>query len=190
MPENSKNDPIGCFQLRFLKELLGVQLNTTNTSVLLETGELPLAILAKKICIKNWTRIKLGKANKPLIDSEQDSGIENLPGSDLIKTEFLSIGLGGLFYNCITTKSNIAQAYLQRKLDIFYQNSFSTLNDSSSKLRTYGKVKTQRGFESYLNLLPVNDRTALTKLRLSNHQLMIEKMRHQNPKPPEYDRRC
>ena len=85
---------------------------------------------------------------------------------------------------------NICETYMQPKLDMFYQGAFSQLVDLSSKLRTYGKIKTGSGFEGYLNHIPVRDRTAFTRLRLSNHQLMIEKMRHQVPKPPERDRRC
>ena len=42
----------------------------------------------------------------------------------------------------------------------------------------------------YLNQIPAKDKTEFTRLRLSNHQLMIEKMRHQFPKPPEAERRC
>ena len=176
--------------MKFLKELLGVHIKTTNTCVLLETGEVPLSLCAKKLCIKNWSRIKKDKANLPLIASIQESQNELLPWSELIKTEFFSIGLGGLFSQVRTTKTNICEAYSRRKLDIFYQTAFSQLNDQTSKLRTYGKIKKESGFENYLNRIPVKDRTAFTKLRLSNHKLMIEKMRHQFPKPPEADRRC
>ena len=44
-----KNDPISNFQMKFLKELLGVNIKTTNTCILLETGEIPLNIFAKKL---------------------------------------------------------------------------------------------------------------------------------------------
>ena len=67
---------------------------------------------------------------------------------------------------------------------------FAELNDPSSKLRTYGLIKNKSGFEIYLDKIPFRDRVAFTKLRLSNHQLMIEKMRHQFPKPPESERLC
>ena len=59
-----KNDPIDTMQIKFLKQLLGVQTQTTNIGVFLETGELPLSIFAKKISIKNWARIMRNKANK------------------------------------------------------------------------------------------------------------------------------
>ena len=48
-----------------------------------------------------------------------------------------------------------------------------------SKLRTYGLIKQTPGFEKYLDgVRCVKERVALTKLRLSNHSLMIVKGRH------------
>ena len=129
-------------------------------------------------------------ANAPLTATTNEAQNENHPWTERIKTELFSIGLGGLYSQVKTTKTNVCNAYFRRKLDIFYQNAFSQLNDQSSKLRTYGKIKKESGFEIYLNQIPTKDRTAFTRLRLSNHQLMIEKMRHDFPKPPESERRC
>ena len=61
-----KNNPIEIFQNKFLKQLLGVQIQTTNIGVLLETGSVPLSIYAKKCCIKNWSRINKNKCNSVL----------------------------------------------------------------------------------------------------------------------------
>ena len=62
----------------------------------------------------------------------------------------------------------------------FHQQSFDEISSEHSKLRTYAKLKTVTGLEEYLNSVEnVRDRTALTKIRLSNHSLMIEKGRHQ-----------
>ena len=62
----------------------------------------------------------------------------------------------------------------------FYRESFEEISSEHSKLRTYAKLKTEIGMEDYLNSIEnVRDRTALTKIRLSNHTLMIEKGRHQ-----------
>ena len=63
--------------------------------------------------------------------------------------------------------------------DIFYQNTFAEIADDSSKLRTYGKLKHARGIEKYLlSNIKEDQRISMTKLRLSNHELMIEKGRH------------
>ena len=50
-----------------------------------------------------------------------------------------------------------------------------------SKLRTYSFLKRDTIFEKYLSTVQnISDRIALTKFRLSNHNLTIEKERHQN----------
>ena len=70
-----------------------------------------------------------------------------------------------------------------RLSDIFHQESFAEIKKVSSKLRTYSVVKTKIGIEGYLTANPklnTQDRIALTKFRLSNHDLMIEKGRHLN----------
>ena len=48
-------------------------------------------------------------------------------------------------------------------------------------MRTYALFKTTPGFEKYLDEIPcLKKRTALTKFRISNSALMIEKGRHRN----------
>ena len=64
---------------------------------------------------------------------------------------------------------------------MFYQESFADIRRDDSKLRTYGLLKTEPGYEFYLsNIQSIKDRTALTKFRISNHVLQIEKGRHKN----------
>ena len=76
---------------------------------------------------------------------------------------------------------NVHKKLSQRLSDIFHQGAFKTITSEESKLRTYGKIKKHIGFESYLNdVTNVKNRVAMTKLRLSNHKLMIEVGRHQN----------
>ena len=53
-------------------------------------------------------------------------------------------------------------------------------------MRFYGKFKTDIGFENYLTEIKnVNLRIALTKFRLSNHALRVEKGRHEKLKLEE-----
>ena len=57
----SKNNPIENLHMKFCKQLLGVQKQTTNSGVLLELGRIPLEIYAIKNAIKNWVRITCEK---------------------------------------------------------------------------------------------------------------------------------
>ena len=88
-----KNNPIEILQNKFLKHLLGVQIQTTNIGVLLETGRIPMHIYAKKNCIKNWNRISKAQCNSLLQLSYQYSlGTDN-EWTKHIEQELASVGL-------------------------------------------------------------------------------------------------
>ena len=60
--------------------------------------------------------------------------------------------------------------------DIFHQNAFAQIGKETSKLRTYSQLKVSIGLEKYLlTHKNTDDRIQLTKIRLLNHPLMIEK---------------
>ena len=78
-------------------------------------------------------------------------------------------------------QTQVHNAYFTRLKDIFHQNAFADIKRGDSKLRTYALLKTEIGAEQYLKIIKnIKNRTMFTKLRLSNHNLMIEKGRHQN----------
>ena len=77
-------------------------------------------------------------------------------------------------------EDNLHTKAVQRMCDIFHQEAFEYLRKEDSKLRTYNHIKSQTGHEPYLHEIKnIKDRVSFTKLRLSNHLLMIEKGRHQ-----------
>ena len=53
-----QNNPVETFHIKVLKQVLGVQKQTTNIGVLLELGRIPLNIECMKLGVKNWERIK------------------------------------------------------------------------------------------------------------------------------------
>ena len=169
-----KNNPIENVHIRFCKDILGVQKQTTNVGVLLELGEIPITIFAKKNCIKNYIRINVSKrANNILTASVQIPTVTLSPWLSAVKNCSNNIGIGTPL-----DKSAHQKAFIRMK-DIFHQESFTDIHRSDSKLRTYGEIKTVIGIEKYLlNPLRLDERSAITKLRLSNHDLMIEKGRH------------
>ena len=174
-----KNNPIEIFQNKFLKQLLGVQIQTTNIGVLLETGSIPLSIYAKKYCIKNWSRINKNKCNSVLRHSYLNAINDDLVWYANIRQEFAFGGLYELLLNQEESDILVESILFKRLVDIFHQDAFAEINNPNSKLRTYSLMKTTIGFENYLNqITSVVDRIAMTKFRLSNHSLMIEKGRH------------
>ena len=54
-----KNNPIENMHMRFCKEVLGVQRQTTNVGVLLELGRIPITTYGMKSRMKNYTRIHI-----------------------------------------------------------------------------------------------------------------------------------
>ena len=61
---------------------------------------------------------------------------------------------------------------------------------SSPKLDFYNKLKIKFGFEDYLHLTNHKHRNALTRLRISAHNLYIERGRYARPPIPRQDRVC
>lgn len=170
------NNPIENLYMKFCKALLGVQKQTSNIGVLLELGAVPIMFFGIKNCLKNWHRIhKNSEANSIVLKVHQMASEHNLPWPLMTKNQLDSIG--------ITPESdiqNIHKVAFEKLKENFYRESFEEISSEHSKLRTYAKLKTEIGIEDYLNSIEnVRDRTALTKIRLSNHTLMIEKGRHQ-----------
>ena len=93
-----------------------------------------------------------------------------------IENKLSEIGMRGSFL--VKDRQAHTKAFIRMK-DIFHQGAFSDIQNVGSKLRTYSIFKTEIGLEQYLTeITSIKDRTNLTKLRLSNHPLMIEKGRH------------
>ena len=173
--------------MKFLKQLLGVQTQTSNLGVLLETGRVPLLTYAIKNSIKNWYRIAiLNDCNTLTQLSFQNIVEKDFEWYKNVKLLLCNIGLGNIL--CGST-SNPEVAVFKRLVDIFHQNAFTEIKKETSKLRTYSLVKKEAGEEPYLKRIKnVKERISMTKFRLSNHNLMIEKGRHLNLK--KTDRKC
>ena len=172
-----QNNPIENVFLSFCKQLLGVQKQTTNIGVFLELGQVPLSLLAQKNSIKNWVRIVTKtKCNDNVIMSYENAVLKNLTWPTRIENTLSVIGMREQFM--VRDEDSHLKA-LQRMTDIFNQEALSDIQREESKLRTYSLFKTSLGYEQYLSKIRnIEERTAFTKLRLSNHSLMIEKGRH------------
>ena len=172
-----KQNLVDLVHLKFLKQLLGVQTQTSNIGTLLETGRVPLMAYALKNCIKNWNRIAIGDDCNPLTHLSFRNIVENeMEWYKNVELLTNHLGLGHILHSNI---SNPEAVVFKRIIDIFHQKAFAEISRESSKLRTYSLIKKEIKREPYLlNVRNVEDRIAMTKFRLSNHKLMIEKGRH------------
>ena len=164
--------------MKFCKDLSGVHTTTTNTGVLLELGQIPLCIYGRKNCTKNWDRIcRRGNANELLLLSCKD-GTEN-GWVTSVQAYFSNIDL--TFPDIPTTDEQAPSVQVfNREHDTFQQTATNNLKNMS-KLKTLSILKDNFACEEYLlSVSNVCNRTALTKFRLSNHSLMIEKGRYTN----------
>ena len=178
------NNPIEILHMSMCKQLLGVQKCTTNLGVLLELGRVPLHLYAKKLAIKNWERIRKNMANCLLIESYKECKNENLSWVVGLKQILEVNGMSSFFLNDYDDKPCFVNKRLFQTLcDQFHQNAFETIRNEDSKLRTYAVFKTLNGFEKYLlHIKNPKTRSTITKLRLSNHNLLIETGRHKKGK--------
>ena len=176
----AKSNPVENLYMSILKQILGVQRQTTNVGVMLELGRHPLSFEARRLAIKNWERIKAGRGNPLLVDSYKDSLGERLPWTSLIKHTLENNGFLGLYLGDYSSKPPfIFNKLFRRLVDIFHQECFESIRGQRSKLRTYAIYKKGTGFESYLSEIKnMSIRTKVARFRLSNHKLMIEVGRH------------
>ena len=173
------NNPIETLFNSFCKQLLGTQKQSVNDGVLLELGQFPISIHAKKRSIKNWVRMATNtNCNNIVYESYQYCLEEKLIWTENMKSTLSEIGLMQSWMN---KEPDTHIKAFKRLQDIFHQVTLENIKQENNKLRTYALFKTMPRFEKYLDELKcIKERTALTKLRLSNHNLMIEKGRHSN----------
>ena len=88
------------------------------------------------------------------------------------------------FLNLYLTKD------LRKATEELFSNKWKQQIQEGTKADTYRTFKTNMKFEIYLNHPKRKERVALTKLRISDHKLMIEKGRHIRPLIPREDRKC
>ena len=181
-----KNNPVENLHMQFCRQILGVQKSTTNNGVLLEIGRTPLMLEAQRLSLKNWNRIKSENGNILVTKSYQNAHTKKLDWNQKI-CELLS--KHGMHYRIQESESDLGNAFFGKAKDVFHQEAFAQISDPNSKLRTYALIKENIGRENYLkDIRNTKHRQMLTKLRLSNHQLMIEIGRHK--KLPKEERIC
>ena len=181
---------------KLCKFLLGVHRKSTNFAVLSELGRFPLHFDIVKSIIKYWQRLEYLEENQiefpVLVNAYKHSRklhIDN--GSSWYSS--LQIILENIpeLKTCLNNRNRASKHALHKILKSAYiklwHDNFKDLRDG--KLRTYAKIKSQYGFENYLNIIKKFElRRCLSRFRISSHRLQIEIGRYQGT--PAHMRFC
>jgi hypothetical protein len=168
-------------QIKFYKYILGIHPKAMNMAVLGEFGKFPLSCLALERSFKYWCKIQQDIGSlKHSIYVEQSTVLQNKSSSWVckIKNKLNQLGVGYLYTNY--NRDFDAFHTIQRRIrDQFIQSWRETIT-TSPKMHHYAKYKNNFEFEPYLQNIK-NDtlRIAMTKFRISCHNLAIETGRYQ-----------
>ena len=176
------DNPLERLHRSFYKQVLGVKKQTSTCAVHLETGTVPIIFRAVKSSIKNWERIREGSCNTLLTAAFQEATDTNLPWIHSIRQMFEANGLLNIYQSPdmeVTEESDLPHNLLFQRLKDQYQQSALSEAADSTKLSFYSQFKTDHKMERYLSdITNVKHRKALTRLRMSSHQLAIEEGRY------------
>ena len=171
---------------KFCRKLLYVKKSTNLNTLYGELGRVPMFVQRKIILIKYWTKIITKHENSLLYKTYEmlkrtvDNGcIDSGNWAYQIKLMLERIGLGNVWLE--QQSSPLVLQQIERRIyDIYYQTWYANINNTP-KLETYCIFKHNFEFEEYLDY--INDkklRIALTKIRVSSHDLLIEVGRYTN----------
>ena len=175
------------------KRYMCVKQRAANMAVLGDCGRYPLYIAAAKRCIKYWIKIlnmqdhRLVKKCYLLLFNMDIQGQTNWVTD--IKYLLTRNGFGYVWYNQKVNNDKLfIKVLIQRLKDQFVQVWSSNISNSS-KLLLYRNFKNTFEHEVYLDVLKIRKfRSAMAKLRTSNHDLNIERGRYTNI--PRNERHC
>ena len=158
---------------QFLKRILGCGIHTPNLMTRSEVGRRPMLTDIIKRNALFIQHAKLDPNSLVFTALEVESESRNEPDN--------IFNLVDKFTN--PNSQNITNKYnLKKVINATYDDIWKTEINNLSKAESYTIHKTLSKFEVYLKVVKNNKhRRALSRFRLSCHQLMIEKGRHQKP---------
>ena len=161
------------FHIKFLKWCLGVHRKSSNIGVWGETGRYPLIFHALKLSADYFTRVaNLDNSllvKKAFIEQE-NLNLEWFNANKQISDKF---GTGDFIRSSTNINVNLKEQFVQY---------WVYCKSNSPKLEFYHTLKENFKRENYLQIRNIRHRSALTKMRISSHNLQIERGRYEiNP---------
>ena len=188
--------PSEMLHIKVCKLILGVHKKSTNNAVRGELGRFPILITMLCLSIKYWYSLndKCMKGCKSLVinallDNRKLCETGTFSWSSGINKLLKLINRLDIWYKPnIITPGNFNDTILCN-LRLVYSNLWlNNINNYQPKLRSYCTFKKEFIIENYVTMFSRSVRAGFTKLRISAHNLMIEKGRHL--KMQAHDRVC
>ena len=178
-------------QLKFLKNVLGVHKYSVNDAVRAEFGILPIAIFGLQASTNFWVHLINLSESSLAYQSYKDS--MNFPKGFAQKFKIFlhKINFSHLWDNQSTfSKKRLSHAIVNNLKDSYINFWTDKIHDDSKSLPNGNKLRTYRTFKSlyeretylFVNELPKMEISTFAKLRISAHDLHIEKGRHTKTK--------
>ena len=188
-----KKAPIEKVHVKYCKIALGVNNKSSNVAVSGELGRFPIMIDIMLHSLKFYIHVKENKSNNPLLQCA------------MVETESRQCKWLKLMQCALKASPGLQLHNLQVKdipvvaksLKYLYVNMWkkevhgNNINPLHGKLCTYRKIKQNFCYENYLDdVRNRDDRSAVTKLRISAHKLFIERGRYIRPPLDRNERIC
>lgn len=181
---------------RFCKRLLGLHCKAMNLPTLAELGRFPISIRIVCQIIGFWihiTEVKDNSYTKDVYDQalNQQSNYGVL-WHKFVKYMLVSLGMRHTWTNQSTLSEHRLKHAIQKQLEHIYKQFWIQRKSKyASRLQFYNRITNNNAYrlEPYLISTKVKlYKQALCKLRVSAHNLHIERGRHTNT--PREDRKC
>ena len=173
------------FHMKFLKYSLSVHSKASNIGCWGETGRHPLIYEACKLAIDYYTRVE--NSDNPLISAAFHEQVTlDLDWFSNI-SKIVEKYKGTTHLNTNARPSTLIAHHMRGE----FVEKWKSAKIASPKLEFYNRIKSEFGPEKYLDLVKSPDaRKSLTRLRISAHNLYIEKGRYETPLVPRAERWC
>ena len=182
--------------LQFLKRILGVNRSTTTAMV---RGELNKHSLQEEILRRNinYAGYILSKTDNAFVQQAFCHELDRTSTTTFFSTMDRHTedvyNITQTFYPYANQYQNLTEMTRAEQRVVTYQlfhQKWKIKIAESTKADTFTKFKEDMKFESYLYHNIRKERVMMTKLRLSDHKLMVEVGRHYRPRLARPDRKC
>lgn len=184
--------PQETIHLAYCKYTLGISSKASNLATRGELGRFPLYIHILNQVVKYLHRIENCTDGSLLEDAYKEKKAQLKLKNSWISLTHRIVNHYGLLE--ILSEKTIGKGRSNRitlTLETRYKEYWKKMAQASPKLETYMQFKQGLYYEPYLDFIRnKEDRIALTKLRTSNHDLLIERGRYTRPFTQRIDRLC